>query len=73
VIQALRQRIRVIWAVMDEITVQCPYCFETQILELAPDDVGRMVQDCEVCCRPWSLTVSRDAEGNVCVNVDRAQ
>ena len=58
---------------MEDFTVQCPYCFQVQTLELAPEDLGRMVQDCEVCCRPWDIEVYRDAQGNVDAVVSRAQ
>ena len=57
----------------DVITVQCPYCFESVELDLDPETEGAFVQDCEVCCNPWQLRVSRDEDGNVSVDVDRAQ
>ena len=50
---------------LQPLTLQCPYCFETLTLWLAPDDVGEMVTDCEVCCRPWQLVVWRDAQGEL--------
>ncbi len=60
-------------ALFDFVTVQCPYCFETVELDLDPETEGRMVQDCEVCCNPWSLTVTFDEDGNPTVDVERAQ
>lgn len=57
---------------MDSIRVQCPYCFEWMTLTLEPDVQGDMVQDCEVCCRPWQLTVRRHGR-KVRVRVERAQ
>ncbi|MDH3733707.1 MAG: CPXCG motif-containing cysteine-rich protein [Gemmatimonadota bacterium] len=40
--------------------VQCPACGE--IVEIVLDPHGgssqEYVEDCEVCCRPWSLRVS---------------
>ena len=44
----------------------CPYCGE-------PNEVGidagggssqDYVEDCQVCCRPWRVTVVYDDEGN---------
>lgn len=45
---------------MEEISVTCPYCFESVTIFLEPDVAGPMVQDCEVCCNPWQVTVTRD-------------
>jgi hypothetical protein len=42
------------WAVD---SVSCPYCGEPVELALEADVDGEMVWDCEVCCRPWRLTV----------------
>jgi hypothetical protein len=36
--------------------VQCPYCGEEVELYLEPDVLGTLVQDCEICCRPWQIT-----------------
>ena len=53
--------------------VQCPYCGEEIEFFVDPGTVGSYVEDCEVCCRPWAVQVSRDEEGNPQVFVDRAQ
>lgn len=53
-------------------TIQCPYCFEMVDIYLEPDLRGEMVQDCEVCCRPWLLNVSWSG-GEPQVTVRRAQ
>jgi hypothetical protein len=45
-----------------EFDVTCPYCGEDVRIYLEPDVHGTLVQDCEVCCRPWQVHVSRDAE-----------
>lgn len=46
-------------------TVWCPYCGEA--VELIVDPGGgalqEYVEDCEVCCRPWSLRVRFGADG----------
>jgi hypothetical protein len=54
-------------------SVQCPYCFEVVEVWLEPDVSGRLVQDCEVCCNPWSVSVWRDGDGRRGIDVDRAQ
>ncbi len=58
---------------MDFVSVQCPYCFEMVEMDLDPETVGHFVQDCEVCCHPWSVHVQRDADGAASVTVDRSQ
>jgi hypothetical protein len=55
----------------DSVTVQCPFCFEWQELELDPDTSGSFVQDCEVCCHPWSVRVRWTEEGEPSVEVGR--
>lgn len=49
----------------DEHAAQCPYCGEE--VSLGVEDRGpaqeTYVEDCPVCCRPWTVTVSRTAEG----------
>jgi hypothetical protein len=43
-----------------EFVVTCPYCGERVVIYLEPDLMGTVVQDCEVCCRPWQLRVGYD-------------
>jgi hypothetical protein len=57
----------------DSATVTCPYCFEPVELYVDPETEGTFVQDCDVCCRPWSVSVSRDDDGELTVDVGRAQ
>ena len=45
----------------DSTLVQCPWCWETISLYVDPDTTGEFVEDCEVCCRPWSVRVTRSA------------
>lgn len=46
--------------------VSCPYCGES--VELLLDPTGgsyqEYVEDCEVCCRPWSVRVAVDGAGH---------
>lgn len=39
--------------------VTCPYCSETVEISVDPGggSVQRYVEDCEVCCNPWQVTV----------------
>jgi hypothetical protein len=50
----------------------CPYCGEE--VELDVDGLGpsaeNYVEDCPVCCRPWTVSVSRE-EQQVFVNLAR--
>jgi hypothetical protein len=55
------------------IEVQCPYCGEWVEIAIEPDVWGTLVQDCEVCCQPWQLTITRDRDGDPDVKVERAQ
>jgi hypothetical protein len=57
----------------DETNVTCPYCSKTQLLVVDPETQGELVQDCDVCCHPWRLWVSRDEEGALVIDVSRAQ
>lgn len=46
------------------VEIQCPYCGET--IELVIDcsvESQRYIEDCQVCCRPITLTVTVDEEG----------
>jgi hypothetical protein len=49
--------------------VWCPYCGAEVELLLDPGGgpVQDYVEDCEVCCRPWHLTVRWDADGTAWV------
>jgi transposase-like protein len=48
-------------------TVTCPYCGEPNLI--AVDEQGgsiqRYVEDCQVCCHPWEVTVRVGAEVDV--------
>jgi len=58
---------------IDEIEIQCPYCAERVTIAIEPDTWGKLVQDCEVCCNPWELTITRDRFGDPDVRVEKAQ
>jgi hypothetical protein len=42
--------------------VICPYCGEEVQVYLEPDVQGSLVIDCEVCCQPWHVHVTRDRD-----------
>lgn len=49
-----------------EAVVICPYCGEPNEigLDAAGGAVQDYVEDCQVCCRPWRVTVAYDEEGD---------
>ncbi len=55
----------------DHFLVTCPYCGEEVEIYVEPDTRGSFVQDCEVCCNPWRVSVSRDDDERY-VDVSRA-
>jgi hypothetical protein len=55
----------------DTHVVTCPYCGEQVELFVELDVRGSYVQDCEVCCNPWMVRVSRE-EDRLYVEVGRA-
>ena len=58
-----------------ETEVTCPYCGETVTIVLDPASGPEQdyVEDCEVCCRPWQVTVRYDGTGAAEVQLERAQ
>lgn len=55
----------------DQFVVNCPYCGEDVEIYIEPDVQGTFVQDCEVCCNPWRVQVTRDEDERY-VSVGRA-
>ncbi len=49
---------------MIAVPAMCPYCGEE--VEVAVEEGGagseRYVEDCPVCCRPWTVFVTREEE-----------
>ena len=45
--------------------VFCPYCGESveMSLDASGGDTQEYVEDCEVCCQPWSVRVNIDMDG----------
>lgn len=52
--------------------VTCPWCHESVEITIEADLSGTFIQDCEVCCRPWTVHVSHDDDGDSRVDIDRA-
>lgn len=53
-------------------SVECPYCGETVEIALDPGSGNdqQYVEDCQVCCRPWMVSVHYDEDGTAHVYVD---
>jgi len=55
-----------------EATVYCPYCNES--VEIAIDPGGgptqEYVEDCEICCQPWTVNVAYQEDGSAEVSVE---
>ena len=52
--------------------VRCPYCGEINEIALDPGSgtVQEYVEDCQVCCRPWRVTIHYGPEGEADVAVE---
>lgn len=52
--------------------VVCPYCFATVEITLDPGSGPdqQYVEDCEVCCQPWNVSVSYDEAGMASVQLE---
>lgn len=48
-----------------EAEVTCPYCGEAVTIALDPGsgESQEYVEDCQVCCQPWTVHVSYGPEG----------
>jgi len=57
-----------------EADVTCPWCGETVTIQLDPGggSVQAYEEDCQICCRPWSVEVRFDRTGSPDVVVERA-
>ncbi len=52
--------------------VACPYCGETNEIALDPGGgaVQEYVEDCQVCCRPWRVSVLYATDGSAQVHLE---
>ncbi|HTK55342.1 MAG TPA: CPXCG motif-containing cysteine-rich protein [Gemmatimonadales bacterium] len=55
-----------------EAEVTCPYCGESVTVALDPGSgaAQEYVEDCQVCCRPWTVTVNYAEDGTATVEVE---
>ncbi len=55
-----------------EAEVTCPYCGESVTIALDPGSgaAQEYVEDCQVCCRPWTVRVNYDGDGAATVEVE---
>jgi len=49
----------------DPLELSCPYCGELVEVDIDEGGAGRQVyvEDCPVCCRPWTVEAVRDHDG----------
>jgi len=52
--------------------VRCPYCGEEVEITLDPGSgpSQEYVEDCQVCCRPWHVSVTYQEDGSAEVFID---
>ena len=52
--------------------VHCPYCGAANEISLDPGSgsAQEYVEDCQVCCQPWRVTVQYDADGAAAISVE---
>ena len=57
-----------------EAEVACPYCGECVTIALDPGGGPSQtyVEDCQVCCQPWRVTVTYDNTGSAHVHLEAA-
>ena len=51
--------------------VVCPYCGESMSVAVDPGsgEHQEYVEDCEVCCQPWQVTVAFSGDGAAHISV----
>jgi hypothetical protein len=59
----------------DSVCIDCPWCGETVELLIDPSggDHQDYVEDCEVCCRPWHVSVTLDSVGGISVTAEQSE
>jgi hypothetical protein len=55
-----------------EATLSCPYCGEMVSIVLDPGSGPRQqyVEDCQVCCQPWQVSVNYHDDGSADVSAE---
>ena len=55
----------------DVVEVACPCCGEPSTITLDPgEEESEFVQDCPVCCRPWTVRIRTGRDGRPEVSVE---
>lgn len=57
----------------EEFLVDCPHCGETVEVSFEEDVEGELVVDCQVCCRPWRVRLTRAADGTADLEVEAGE
>ncbi len=54
--------------------VSCPYCGAENEIALDPGSgaAQEYVEDCQVCCQPWNVTVTYGEDGTAIIVVEAA-
>jgi hypothetical protein len=60
-------------AIDDSAQIACPYCGAHNEITLDPSGgrVQRYVEDCQVCCQPWSVEVRYARDGSAELRVEQ--
>ena len=55
-----------------EAVVICPYCGEENEIAIDPGSgpAQEYIEDCQVCCRPWRVTVAYDDQGSASARIE---
>ena len=55
-----------------EAIVPCPWCGEANVIALDPGSgtLQQYVEDCQVCCQPWRVTVTYANDGAASVMLE---
>lgn len=57
-----------------DIEIECPYCGELVTIFIDPGGGAEQtyVEDCPVCCRPWTVHAQEEEPGGYAVAVTRS-
>ncbi len=58
-------------AAVTDATVFCPYCGEAVEIAIDPGGgpVQEYVEDCQICCRPWRVSLHYQRDGQAVVSL----
>ncbi len=55
---------------LEDHEITCPYCGEKFEVLIDMQDMGQQyIEDCQVCCRPITFSITEDAQGQLNVSV----